>query len=153
MKKLNFKKTLVLTFGAVIAFSALEIPVSYASDGGFVCSNQMVAGRWLFASDVGNLPGIDTDITAIGTMNLSSEGEVSGKFDVTVSNTFFGPDNTYTGTFSINPDCTGTLQFVTSSGSSRTDSIIVVSRTEIIGMSQDIYNIWTYQVRRAPGSN
>jgi len=32
----------------------------------------------------------------------------------------------------------------------RSDSIAVLSRTEILGMSQDSANLWTYQVRRIP---
>ena len=48
-------------------------------------------------------------------------------------------------------DCTGTVSFATSVGSVRTDSIVVVNRREILGMSQDPANLWTYQVRRIAG--
>ena len=62
----------------------------------------------------------------IGTMNIDRDGSVSGKFDLTVQDFIFLSDITYTGSVTVNPDCTGTLTFVTSFGSMRTDSIVVV---------------------------
>lgn len=133
--------SLVLMFG-----------ISEAQAGG-KCSTRMVAGKWVFATSIGRQmlgapfpPG--KDITAIGTMNIERNGSLSGKFDATVQDTFFLPDNTYSGAVVVNEDCTGTLTFVTSQGTVRTDSIVVVSRKELIGMSQDPLNLWTYQVRR-----
>ena len=116
------------------------------------CSLRDVAGKWLFATGIGRqmLPGFppDKDITALGTMNLSPDGTLSGRFDVTVQDSFFIPGIGYDGTITVNRDCTGTVTFVTEAGSARTDTIAVVGRGEIIGMSQDPANLWTYQVRR-----
>ena len=58
------------------------------------CDTQNMAGRWLFATDVGHqmlLPG--GDITAIGTMNIDRAGNLSGKFDATVQDWMFLPNN------------------------------------------------------------
>lgn len=117
------------------------------------CSGKHMAGRWVFATSIGQQmlgvpfpPG--KDITAIGTMNIERDGSLSGKFDVTVAEAFFQPDVTYAGSIIVNPDCTGTITFMTSAGSARTDSIVVVDRSEMLGMSQDPDNLWTYQVRR-----
>lgn len=117
------------------------------------CSVKDLAGRWVFATDVGRQalgdpfpPG--KDITAIGVFNVSKDGSVNGQFDATVQDSFFLPANTFTGSMTVNPDCTGTVVFITSAGTSRMDSIVVVNRSEILGMSQDPMNLWNYQVRR-----
>ena len=117
------------------------------------CSVKHLAGSWIFATSIGRqalgapFPA-DKDITAIGTMNINRDGTLSGTFDVTVQDFAFLPGVAYSGEVIVNPDCTGTISFETSVGSVRTDSIAVLSRREIIAMSQDPMNLWTYQVRR-----
>ena len=81
-------------------------------------------------------------------MNSKRNGTLSGTFDVTVQDFAFLPAITYTGEVIVNPDCTGTVSFETSVGSMRIDSIAVLSRREMLGMSQDPANLWTYQIRR-----
>ena len=120
------------------------------------CSTSMLAGRWLFATGIGhqalaNAPPGSGDITALGTMNIRRNGDVEGTFGVTFEGTVFAPSVPYAGTVVVNADCTGTLSFTTGNGTTRTDSIAVLSRYEIWGMSQDPKNLWTYQVRRASG--
>ena len=118
------------------------------------CSVKQIAGNWVFATGIGRqMLGFppDSDITAIGTMNINADGTLDGIFDFTVENIAPFSDITYTGTVTVGPDCRGTLVFVTSFGSSRIDSIVVVDRTEILGMSRDPANLWTYQVRRLEG--
>jgi hypothetical protein len=105
-----------------------------ADDKSCSCSTQMLAGHWVFATEVGQqklLPG--GDITA------------------TVAEFAFLPNNTFTGSVTVNPDCTGTQTFVTSAGTGRTDSIVVLSRDEIWGMSGDPLNLWTFRGRRICG--
>ncbi len=121
------------------------------------CSLKDVAGKWIFATDIGRITDEfappDTEITALGTMNISRDGSVSGRFDVTLEFPIPAPFDfrsnvTYWGTISINPDCTGTLTFETDAPSSRTDTIALVSRKKMLGMSQDPTNLWTYEVHR-----
>jgi hypothetical protein len=112
------------------------------------CSARMLAGRWMFATDIGKqsfFPG--TDITAIGTFRVDRLGKVNGVFDATVGQWMHLPGVTFTGTFTVNPDCTGTLSFVTGNGRSRTDSIVILG-DRIRGMSQDVQFLWTYEARR-----
>ena len=141
------RHTLIL--GAIVFLTMLGRPA--AADES--CSIHAIAGNWLFATDIGHqMLGApfppDKDITAIGTMNIESDGTLSGTFDVTVEDFAFIPGVVYTGTVTVNADCTGMLNFATSVGSVRTDSIAVVSRREMLGMSQDHLNLWTYQIRR-----
>lgn len=136
-------------------FACLIVGPQALADG--KCSTRVMAGKWIFATGVGHqmlgepFPP-DKDVTAIGTMNITSNGSISGKFDVTIQDFAFIPNLIYTGSMMVNPDCTGMLSFVSSAGTVRTDSIVVVNRREMIGMSQDPLNLWTYQVRRISGS-
>ena len=112
------------------------------------CSARQLAGRWMFATDVGNqtfFPG--GNITAIGTFRVDRNGNVKGVFDATVAYLAFLPAVGFTGSFVVNPDCTGTLTFVTERGTSRTDTIVILGDT-IRGMSQDVQFLWTYEAKR-----
>jgi len=117
------------------------------------CSTKAVAGNWTFATNIGRqslgAPFPEgKDITAIGIFSVDKFGNTIGKFDATVQDFFFLPNNTFTGSVTVNADCTGTLTFITSAGTARMDSIVVVNQREMLGMSQDPLNLWTYQVRR-----
>lgn len=60
----------------------LQFSAAAAASTDGECTTRMLAGRWLFATDVGHqmlLPG--GDITAIGTMNIDRAGNLNGKFD------------------------------------------------------------------------
>jgi hypothetical protein len=104
----------------------------------------------MFATDVGRqakFPG--GDITAIGIFRLDRQGTLTdGTFDATVEGWRFLPGVTFTGSLTINANCTGTLFFLTSAGTQRYDSVIVLGPDRIRGMSQDIDNLWTYEMRR-----
>ena len=120
---------------------------AFAGDGPD-CSARMLAGRWMFATDVGKqtfFPG--GDITALGTFRVDRFGKLKGKFDATVAGWMHLPGVEFAGEFTVNPDCTGTLSFLTSNGRSRTDSIVILG-DRIHGMSQDIQFLWTYEARR-----
>jgi hypothetical protein len=119
------------------------------------CSTQMLAGRWVFATGIGHqqLQGgpPPADITAIGTMNVTRNGVLEGAFNVTFEGAAFVPGIPYSGSIVVNPDCTGIVSFVTGTGTSRSDSIVVLNRYEFWGMSEDPNNLWTYRARRLPG--
>lgn len=138
MKRLSI---LVLSAGLFV-----QPALANAHDG---CSLKSLAGKWMFATDVGRqnlFPG--GDITAIGTFKLDRRGNVEGTFDATVEEFKFLDDVGFSGTLVVNSNCTGTLEFVTGQGTARTDTIIVLSPWRIRGMSQDINNLWTYEMER-----
>lgn len=114
------------------------------------CSTRTLAGKWMFATDVGQqqiFPG--GDITAIGVFRLDRTGTLTdGIFDANVYEWRFLPGVTFTGSLVVNPNCTGTLTFVTSAGTTRIDSVVVLGPNRIRGMSQDTTNLWTYTMER-----
>jgi hypothetical protein len=113
-----------------------------------------MSGRWAFATDLGTLvlPGdVVTQITAVGVFTVDNYGNMEGVFDATIGGVTFVPDVTWWGTMEVAPDCRGTGSFTTSLGDSRTDSFVLVSRSEALGMTRDPSNPWTYTMRRLPG--
>jgi hypothetical protein len=139
----------------VVVACGLQFSAAARADRNDGCSTSMLAGRWLFATGIGhqaldNAPP-PADITALGTMNIHRNGDLEGAFAVTFEGAAFAPNVLYSGTVTVNPDCTGTVSFVTTAGTMRTDSIAVLNRFEIWGMSQDPKNLWTYQARRISG--
>jgi hypothetical protein len=112
------------------------------------CSVRRLAGRWMFFTGVGQLPAFGGDITALGTMEIKEDGTIGGVFDATIATTAFLEDVTYGGTVTVQEDCRGVLTFTNSAGATRTDSLVVLGDGEMRGMSRDIGNLWTYEVRR-----
>jgi len=131
---------------AVVTVVGLATVPAPAQNGERPCSVKYIAGTWMFATEVGQqafIPDQEGDITAIGTMNIDGEGNVSGVFDNAVAGFAAGADIPYSGSVTVGPDCRGTLTFVTGSGFMRTDSIAVLNQSEIWAMSQDPGNLWT----------
>lgn len=145
------------SLAAMVLFLALAVaPAGSAYADQQRCSTKSLAGQWIFATGIGHqsLGGpfpAGKDITAIGILSFERDGAVSGRFDVTIEEFAFLPDNTVEGTIVVYPDCTGFLTFVTSAGTARTDSIAVVGPREVLGMTQDPNNLWTYQMRKISG--
>ena len=136
------------------------------------CSIRTIAGKWVFATETGHMlspvggPGPHgriTDVTAMGTMNIDKAGNISGDFDISILGVAFIPDIPYTGLVTVNPDCTGSLNFSpASSTNTRTDSIVISGNgNEISAMvgfitlaidgTRDFGVSWTYKIRRAGG--
>lgn len=142
---------LAMLLAAAVAVTTFAVRLGPAgAEEGRECSVKHVAGTWLFATQVGHLPAPAGDITALGTMNIDREGNVTGEFDVTIEPDTFGPGVPYEGSIVVSANCRGTLTFVTPM-SARTDSIAILSDNEMWGMSQDPANLWTYEVRRISG--
>ncbi len=118
------------------------------------CSLRDVTGSWMFATGVGQLfapapPFSGQAITAIGTMNIDAQGNLSGKFDNTIAGFGSFTNNTYNGTIEVNSDCTATVVFTTSEGRSRTDSMVIVEDgSEMLGMTRDKTLPWTATFKR-----
>ncbi len=135
---------------AAVMLSSATVPEAAARDNG-LCSVETLKGRWMFAAGMGELfhEGFrGQTITALGTMDFDGQGNLTGAFDNTIARFGAFVDTTYWGRVTVDADCTGTLQFTTSSGSRRTDSIAIVRHDEVWGMSLDPLNPWTYVVKR-----
>jgi hypothetical protein len=136
----------------LFSVSLLLTTAAIGKDGKDDCATRDLAGRWIFATDVGQqqlfLPSTEGGITSLGTMNIDKQGNLSGEFDFVVGGFITATGNTYTGTVSLATNCTGTLTFRDSTGNSRTDRIALVSKDEVWAMSLDPSWLWTYKMRK-----
>ncbi|MGA8073714.1 MAG: hypothetical protein WB995_09555 [Candidatus Acidiferrales bacterium] len=99
---MNFLKTTILTFALAIAMTILATP-AHAQH----CSAARLAGNWGFTlNGVVVLPTGPVPIAAVGTAKLDGQGNVTGTEARSVGGQY--ADETLTGTFSVNSDCTGT---------------------------------------------
>jgi hypothetical protein len=104
MKPSNVTRILVLL--SLVLFFAVATP-NVSADDHKHCSYRGVAGRYAFTlNGVLILPTGPVPIAAIGTAFLDADGNVSGTESRTVGGDF--ADETLTGTYTVNPDCTAT---------------------------------------------
>lgn len=102
MKRTIVRITLVTVWSAL--FLSL-VPGTRAQDEGG-CSNASVAGKWGFTTN-GTVVGIGPR-DSLGIFTLDGPGKlVNGKATASLNGTV--TDETFSGTYSVNPDCTGKL--------------------------------------------
>jgi hypothetical protein len=112
MKRIFVATLLAVLLLVAAAFVASKSPVTKATptvhaDGGGVCSLATVAGNYGFTlTGTLILPTGGVPVAAIGRATLEVEGSVSGTEARNVGGGF--ADETFKGTFRVNPDCTGT---------------------------------------------
>jgi len=99
---------ITLTVGFILSLA----PFAHAED--HECSLAQAAGKWSF-TDNGTVLGVGLRV-AVGTLTLDSAGNVSnGEITSSLNGTI--TSETASGTYTVNPDCTGTFNLtVYSSG-------------------------------------
>lgn len=147
---MQYQRTILnLSLAAGLLLSGAAVPAG--AEDASPCSVASLAGKWVFATDVGQqslIPDVDGDITAIGTMNVDESGNVEGVFDNNFADFMAFTGDPYSGSLTVGENCLGELTFVTGAGGMRTDTIAIISSGEFLGMSRDPNNLWTYQARR-----
>jgi len=102
MKRTIVRTTLVTILGA--AFLSL-VPAAHAQDEGG-CSKASVAGKWGFTTN-GTVVGIGPR-DSVGILTLDGAGNVlNGKATASLNGSV--TEETFSGTYSVNPDCTGKM--------------------------------------------
>jgi hypothetical protein len=112
MKRIFVAAALGVLLAVVSVLVVSKSPVTKATatvhaDGGGVCSLAAVAGNYGFTlSGTIILPTGGVPAGAIGRATLGADGGVSGTEARNVGGSF--ANERFTGTFTVNPDCTGT---------------------------------------------
>ena len=121
--KINvFPRILMLTTPTILcvllAFSATALAQSKSSPasgeaGSRHCSNRTLSGKYGCSVQgvLLNIPGLPPEATFVGvtTSDFDGKGNLTGAEHVVVNGTSFNPGwDTNSGTYSVNPDCTGT---------------------------------------------
>jgi hypothetical protein len=89
-----------------VVFAATLAPTATAED--HPCSNRSVAGAYGYTT-TGTRLGIGP-VAGVGIFTLDRNGDLSGKQTVSFNGTI--ADETYTGNYTVNSDCTGTATLV-----------------------------------------
>jgi hypothetical protein len=142
-----------LIVAVVVAFvaatpSAQTVPASTTQK--HTCSIATIAGAWVFTTHNLYQQNGMLDGNALGTANYGKDGSVRGKYDWAGTSGFY-PGNSYVGTVTVNPDCTGTIsQHDVGSDVIILQSIVISDGgREIWGMFQDPTNdVGTFTLKR-----
>lgn len=103
MKRKIARATLV-----VISIATLYVSVVPAAQADDLCSTAKAAGDWgLTLTGTLILPTGPVPGAAVATLNIDAAGNVSGTEARNVDGSF--ANETITGTWTVNPDCTGTV--------------------------------------------
>jgi hypothetical protein len=103
MKRNISQTTLVMIF-LMMLYVGLAPAASAQNEGG--CSNATVAGKWGFTTN-GTIVGIGPR-DSLGIFTLDGAGNlVNGKATASLNGSV--TEETFSGTYSVNPDCTGKL--------------------------------------------
>lgn len=100
MKRIITRTTLAIIFFDILCLSLA--PAIRAQDEG-VCSNATVAGKWGFTTN-GTVVGIGPR-DSLGVFTLDGGKLVTGKATASLNGTV--TDEMFSGTYTVNPDCTG----------------------------------------------
>lgn len=136
------KKMLALSFALVVLVAL--VPRAHASER---CNAATLRGNYgfiasgFFADGAGNSP-----IVASGSGTFDGEGNASAA----ITASFNGSIQTFpwTGTYSLNSDCTGLLTATPGSGLADFSIVVVQKGAEILGISSDSGNTWTIDLKK-----
>jgi hypothetical protein len=139
-------KRIVASILALLVVVAL-IPAAHAAER---CTAASLKGNYgftasgYFPNGPGNAP--NAPIVATGVTTLDGEGNVAA----TVTASFNGDISTfpYTGTYSVNPDCTGLVTGTPGSGLANFSIVVLRGGAEILGIDIDPGNSWTIDFKK-----
>ena len=94
---------------AMMLIASLAVTVHADDDH---CSLKRAAGKWSF-TDNGTVIGVGPRV-AVGILTLDSAGNVSNRMATSSLNGAVAQE-TFSGTYTVNPDCTGTIKVTISS--------------------------------------
>ena len=97
--KLHIARKMLVSLSFAAVFAAL-LPASYAQS----CSPPGAAGNYAL-TNTGTVVGIGPR-SAVGLWTIDAAGNINGKGTSSLNGTIFV--ETFSGTYAVNPDCTGT---------------------------------------------
>lgn len=108
--KHGIAQTGLMALFALALVASLAVPVHADDDH---CSLKRAAGKWSF-TDNGTVVGVGPRV-AVGILTLDSAGNVSNGVATSSLNGAVAQE-TFSGTYTVNSDCTGTIQVTIYSG-------------------------------------
>lgn len=124
---------------------AVVVPTAHAADR---CTAATFKGNYGFTfSGFFQDQGVDRPISGIGIGTFDGQGNSSA----TVTASFDGVLSTFpwTGTYSVNPDCTGALTATPGMGLVSFSIVVVRSGSEVFGEASDPGHAWTIDFKKS----
>jgi len=109
--KHRIAQTWLVGLFTIALVASIAVPVRADDDDH--CSLKRAAGKWSF-TDNGTVVGVGPRV-AVGILTLDSGGKVSNGLATSSLNGAVAQE-TFSGTYTVNADCTGTIQVTISSG-------------------------------------
>jgi hypothetical protein len=131
---------------AVAAFALTVAPVAKAENKG--CSNETIKGTFahMAAGFITAPPAVAGPLTGVGTDTFDGKGGVTSIATLNINGNVVPLGAT--GTYKVNPDCTGTYTISGSTGTTRLVFVIADSGNEIHAICIDPGFVLTHTFRR-----
>ena len=136
-------KRMIASTLALLALVALA-PAAHAAER---CSATRLKGNYGFSfSGFFQNQGANLPLSGVGVGTLDGEGNASA----TVTASFNGVLSTFpwTGTYSVNPDCTGLMTATPGLGLVSFSIVVVRGGAEVLGEASDPGNAWTIDFKK-----
>lgn len=147
MKRIIASSTLVLVFAAV--FVLLLVPQAQAGDD-TGCSNASVQGGYGFTGSTNAIVGIGPS-AAVASFTADGNGNIVGK----ITQSFNGliVRETFTATYTVNPDCTGSATAVLqpSGRTAHVNFVVVDEGNQVFNIQTDPGTIVTFTDKKKSG--
>jgi len=140
------------TLGAVmlLILSATVVPSAYADSG---CSDATITGKYGFNLSGFTVPGKPTKghevpWAATGILAFDEAGNVSASYAAVINGTSF-KNQTTSGTYTVNSDCTGSLSFTSGDDAGGTFNLVIIGDgTEILALSTEKGSTATVDIKK-----
>jgi hypothetical protein len=146
-KEKNCMKRMIASTLALLVLAVI-VPTAHAAPEAEPCTAAMLKGNYGFTfSGFFQNQGANLPISGVGIGIFDGQGNASA----TVIASFNGAPSIFpwTGAYSVNPDCTGSLTATPGKGLISFSIVVVRGGAEILGEASDPGNTWTIDLKKA----
>lgn len=132
---------------AALTLLAATVPAARAEDSAETCSVSTLKGAYTVlaqgtvVAQLPNLPAPPFPFAEVAIDYLDGMGNISGRFTANVGGV--PVPGTVAGTYTVNPDCTGTVTMQTNSGIPVKESFVVLGNRSLRLVDTDFYIVAT----------
>jgi len=142
----------VMIAAPTVTNTVKRLPVVHADEGNPVCSvgtlkgSYAVSGQGTVVAQLPNLPPPPFPFAEVAIATLDGAGSVSGKATLNLNG--IAVQGTFNGTYTVKPDCTGSLTLRTSLGIPVNENFVVLGNRAFVEVDTDPYIVITRTVER-----
>jgi hypothetical protein len=128
---------------SILALLVVLVPTAHAAGH---CTAAMVKGHYgfSFSGFTQDANGNNFPVAGTGTATNDGQGNISGTVNASFNGTF--ETFPYTGTYVVNPDCSGSV--TSTNGNANFSTVAVRGGEEILGVATNPGETWTIDLKR-----